>query len=200
MTKKWKMIDYDAIFNDFKAGKVFLLYKKIYPGLLIFASDLLGEELAYLSEDCVQDAILDSYINRHRFETAAKWRSYLLTVIRNRAIDSHRKLNSRLNFLSNGYNEDTEEDISVAMIAQETFDQLYSAIDSLPQHYREIFDLSFEQGLKNTEIAARLGLSEIGVKKRKARMIDILRKKLGLGSSDDVILLIASAHFAAMTA
>lgn len=194
------MVDYDVIFNDFKAGKVFLLYKNLYSGLLIFASDLLGEKLAYLSEDCVQDAILDSYINRHRFDSATKWCNYLLTVIRNRTIDSHRKLNSRLNFLNNSNNDEyTQEDISVAMIAQETFDQLYSAIDSLPQHYHDIFDLSFEQGLKTAEIAAQLGLSEIGVKKRKARMIDMLRKKLGLNTSEDMILLIALAHFAAIT-
>lgn len=193
------MVDYDAIFNNFKTGDVFLLYKKLYPGLLIFASNLLGEELAYLSEDCVQDAILDSYIIRHRFENATKWRNYLLTVIRNRTIDSHRKLNSRLNFINDDYDRDAQEDISIAMISQETFDQLYSAIDSLPQHYRDIFDLSFEKGLKTTEIAAQLNLSEIGVKKRKARMLDILRKKLGLNTTKDLILIIASAHFASMT-
>lgn len=187
------MIDYDAIFNDFKSGDAAMLYDKIYPGLLIFASELLGEELAYLSEDCVQDAILDSYVNRHRFESAAKWRSYILTVIRNRTIDSHRKLNSKFNYLSYGYTEDIQEDISVAMISQETFDRLYSAIESLPSHYREIFELSFEQGLKNTEVAARLELSEIGVKKRKSRMIEMLCTKLGIKTREEMILLITAA-------
>lgn len=188
------MIDYDAIFDDFKSGKVFALYSRLYSGLLIFASDLLGPELAYMSEDCVQDAILDSYINRYSFESATKWRNYLLTVIRNRAVDAHRKFNSHLNFIENDRDNQLDDDISVAMISQETFDMLYAAIDALPDRYREIFALSFEQGLKNTEIASRLGLSEIGVKKRKARMLEILRVKLGLKSRDDVIFIIIASQ------
>lgn len=188
------MINYDAIFEDFKNGKVFLLYSRLYSGLLVFASDLLGPELAYMAEDCIQDAILDSYINRHSFVSATKWRNYLLTVIRNRAVDARRKFNSQLNFIKSDTGNLVDDDISVAMISQETFDRLYSAIDALPQRYREIFTLSFEKGLKTAEIASLIGLSEIGVKKRKARMLDILQIKLGLKSRDDVFFIITASH------
>lgn len=193
------MIDYDAIFEDFKDGKVFELYSRLYSGLLIFASDLLGPELAYMAEDCVQDAILDSYITRHTFESATKWRNYLLTVIRNRTVDARRKLNSHLNFIKSDSNIQFDDDISVAMISQETFDMLYAAIDALPDRYREIFTLSFEKGLKTAEIASLIGLSEIGVKKRKARMLDMLRVKLGLKSRDDVLFIITASQFIAMS-
>lgn len=193
------MIDYDAIFEDFKDGKVFELYSRLYSGLLIFASDLLGPELAYMAEDCVQDAILDSYINRYTFESATKWRNYLLTVIRNRTVDARRKLNSHLNFIKSDSNIQFDDDISVAMISQETFDMLYAAIDALPDRYREIFTLSFEKGLKTAEIASLIGLSEIGVKKRKARMLDMLRVKLGLKSRDDVLFIITASQFIAMS-
>lgn len=193
------MIDYDAIYEDFKDGKVFMLYSRLYSGLLIFASDLLGPELAYMAEDCVQDAILDSYINRYTFESATKWRNYLLTVIRNRAVDARRKLNSHLNFIKSDSDNLVDDDISVAMISQETFDMLYAAIDTLPDRYREIFTLSFEKGLKTAEIASLIGLSEIGVKKRKARMLDMLRVKLGLKSREDVLFIITASHFIAMS-
>ena len=96
--------------------------------------------------------------------------------------------------IENDRDNQLDDDISVAMISQETFDMLYAAIDALPDRYREIFALSFEQGLKNTEIASRLGLSEIGVKKRKARMLEILRVKLGLKSRDDVIFIIIASQ------
>lgn len=188
------MIDYDEIFQEFKDGEIYLLYSNLYLGLIIFASDLLGEELSFLSEDCVQEAIIDSYLKRDRFENADKWRNYILTVIRNRALDTHRKYNSRLNYFRRDEFDFTDDDISVAMISQETYDMLYNAIESLPDRYREIFDLSFEQGLKNAEVAARIGLSEIGVKKRKTRLIELLRIKLGLKSADEVLLIIASAH------
>lgn len=188
------MIDYDVIFEEFKDGKVFTLYRRLYPGLLIFASDLLGPELAYMAEDCIQDAILDSYINRHTFKSATKWRNYLLTVIRNRTVDARRKLNSQLNFIKNDTDDQIDDDISVAIISQETFDLLYAAINNLPHRYREIFTLSFEKGLKTAEIASLIGLSEIGVKKRKARMLDILRTRLGFKTNDDILFLIAASQ------
>ena len=56
---------------------------------------------------------------------------------------------------------------------------LFEAIDSLPEQYREIFDLSFESGLKNAEIAKMLGLAEVTVKKRKAKLLAMLHDKLG---------------------
>ena len=70
------------------------------------------------------------------------------------------------------------------MIEQETLSLLYEAIESLPEKYRKIFDLSFEQGLRNAEIARQLEIAEITVKKRKARLIDLLKERLK-GKLDD---------------
>lgn len=72
---------------------------------------------------------------------------------------------------------------------------LYAAIEELPEEYRQIFDLSFEQGLRNPEVAKLLDVAEITVKKRKARMIDLLRKRLGK-SSDEIIALLIAADIA----
>lgn len=60
---------------------------------------------------------------------------------------------------------------------QETLDRLYQAIEQLPQHLREIFDLSFREGLQNAEVAARLRVSVEAVKKRKARLVSLLRER-----------------------
>jgi DNA-directed RNA polymerase specialized sigma24 family protein len=63
------------------------------------------------------------------------------------------------------------------MAMQETLDRLYQAIEQLPQHLREIFDLSFREGLQNAEVAARLRVSVEAVKKRKARLVSLLRER-----------------------
>lgn len=60
-----------------------------------------------------------------------------------------------------------ERDISYALIRQETLDRLFAAIDRLPPQYREIFELNFEQGLKNKEIARLLDVAEITFKKER---------------------------------
>lgn len=64
-------------------------------------------------------------------------------------------------------------------IEVETRIRLYNAIATLPEQLRQVFALSFEEGLRNSEIAARLGVAEITVKKRKARLIERLRILIG---------------------
>ena len=129
-----------------------------------------------MAEDCVQDVIVHTYINRMRFDNALPWRRNVC--------------DSNLTAVSE---EKLCRDISYQLIKQETLDTLYAAIETLPQEYREIFDLSFEQGLRNPEIAAMLNIAQITVKKRKAKMIEMLRRKLGDISADDLIIILLAA-------
>lgn len=64
---------------------------------------------------------------------------------------------------------------------------LYDAIDELPERYRRIFELNFQQGLKNAEIAALLGVTESAVKKQKAAMIDLVRQSLKKKTGNDLL-------------
>ena len=86
---------------------------------------------------------------------------------------------------------DVEEDLLLAIIEQETYSALFSIIDSLPEKYRELFELSFEQGLKNAEVAKLLQVAEITVKKRKAKLIDIIRERLGRDIDENTLMIIA---------
>ena len=63
------------------------------------------------------------------------------------------------------------------MIEQETLDLLHAAIDELPEELRQVFELNFEQGLRNAEAARLMSLSLNGFNKRKAKMISLLRNK-----------------------
>ena len=90
-----------------------------------------------------------------------------------------RKSNLHRSYIESKSEEELENDSSHALIAHELHEMLFEAIDSLPEQYREIFDLSFESGLKNAEIAKMLGLAEVTVKKRKAKLLAMLHDKLG---------------------
>ena len=72
----------------------------------------------------------------------------------------------------------SESDIHRALIEQEALDQIYAVVNSLPEKYRDIFRMSFDEGLRTREIAERLNIAEVTVKKRKARLIEILRARL----------------------
>ena len=178
------MLSADAIFHNFITGKMTPFYDRYYPGLLMYARRvLLDSELEWMAEDCVQEAVLDAFQKRHIFNDPAQWHAHMLACIRNKAISARRRLSARRNYEENmsagSDSRNPEPDITHALIEHETLDALYAAIKSLPPNYRELLSMSFEEGLKNAEIAARLGVSEITVKKRKARMLEMLRSRLG---------------------
>lgn len=47
----------EKIFTDFQRGKIEPLYQNMYGDLLLYASRRLGGDVAFMAEDCVQDAI-----------------------------------------------------------------------------------------------------------------------------------------------
>lgn len=178
------MLSADAIFHNFITGKMTPFYDRYYPGLLMYARRvLLDSELEWMAEDCVQEAVMDAFQKRHIFNDPAQWHAHMLACIRNKAISARRRLSARRNYEENmsagSDSRNPEPDMTHVLIEHETLDALYAAIKSLPPNYRELLSISFEEGLKNAEIAARLGVSEITVKKRKARMLEMLRSRLG---------------------
>ncbi len=187
------MTSADDIFRMFVAGKMTPFYERYYPGLLMYGRRLLGQELEWMAEDCVQDAVIDAFQKRHTFDSAARWRAHILACIRNRSVSALRRLSAKRNYEVVSDSDTLEADHTRALIEHETLDALYAAIESLSVEDRALLRMSFEEGLKNAEIAARLGVAEITVKKRKARILELLRASLG-GKIDTTTIAIVLAN------
>ena len=174
----------EHILAEFKSGKLETFYKNTYGQLLLYASRYLGNDYSFLAEDCVQDAIYKAYQQRETFSSVSTFKSFLYCCIRNAAIDILRKNHAQENYLSQ-----QEEDIEFlnSIIEQETLNLLYTSIANLPEKYQKIFELNFQQGLKNAEIATLLGVTESAIKKQKAQMIELLRKDLRKKTGDDLL-------------
>lgn len=179
-----KMIE-DDVFRDFQRGKIEPLYRKLYGKLILYASRQLGDEASFMAEDCVQDAIYKVYEMRDTFHSAATFKAYLYSCVHNRAISILRRQVAQENYLASH-----EEEYQSSLMEQEVLDLLFDAIRSLPERYRRLFDLSFEQGLKNAEVAALLNISESAVKKQKAALIKQLRDELVRRTGDDYLALL----------
>ncbi len=164
-----------TIFEEFCKSRVDSFYKNIYPGLLLYAIRWLGNEHSFLAEDCVQSAVLKAWKRRNDFPSTASLKSYLYTCIKNNIIDIHRKHNSGMKYAESLNDELT---FTNSIIEQETIDILCKAMDTLPEKYRTVVEMSFIEGLKIKEIAEKLGVSESSVEKRKAKALDLVREKL----------------------
>lgn len=168
----------EQIFEKFKKGEIDDLYRRMYARLLLFATARLGDDVSFMAEDCVQEAIYKTYLHRDELSTPAVFKSYLYSCINNQAITYLRKQEARENCVSQA---DTEVEFLSSYIEQETLDLLYEAIGRLPAKYRDLFHLSFEEGLKNAEVAKLLQVSDSTVKKQKGQMIEWLRKEMLTG-------------------
>ena len=102
------MHDYKRIFMLFVAGKVDEFYHKLYPGLIAYACRQLGDNLSYLAEDCVQDAVLQSYNKRNDFDSSMAWYAYILKCIAHAAVHHHRKNDSHANYIDSLSHEPPE--------------------------------------------------------------------------------------------
>lgn len=187
------MHDYNRIFTLFVAGEVDEFYHTFYPGLIAYACRELGDNLAYLAEDCVQDAVLQSFNKRHDFATSMAWYAYILKCIAHAAVHHHRKNDSHATYLESLSREQPEKSFEADALEQETLDRLYAAIESLPEEYQRILWMSYREGLKNAEIAARLGIAEITVKKKKAKILALLSSRIGDISPAIVLLLLETS-------
>jgi len=163
------------ILIDFQRGKLNLLYRNVYPGLILYAIKYLGEESEFLAEDCVQNAIFSAWERRNKFDSVYTFKAFLYMAIKNEIISIHRKNSARERYVREL--EDTSCFVN-SVIDQEAQTLLYSAIEELPEKAKIVFEMSFMEGLKNVEIAEKLGLSDSSVKKYKATALDFLRKKL----------------------
>ena len=120
---------------------------------MLYAMHILGDEFAYMAEDCVQESVITTYMKREEFESGSTWRAFLLTCIRNNAIAILRKSSRHLTYIEKSEKADIQDDCSYALIEHEIHEMLFDAIESLPEKFHKIFELSFEAGLKNAEIA-----------------------------------------------
>ena len=69
--------------NEFKQGRLEMLYRRLYPALLLYAVRYAGEQNSFLAEDCVQNAVFNAWKRRLQFESVESLKSFLYISIKN---------------------------------------------------------------------------------------------------------------------
>lgn len=149
------------------------LYLDYQPRLLNFVSRFTCDEQESL--DIVQDSFI-KLMSCYQGKDEESVKKLLFTIARNKCLDylkSSRTVNLRLaseqRFLDDSerlYSRSfclSDEDSPV--LSLEVRDQIDRIVSAFSPRCREVFDLKFVNGLKNREIALKLGISESAVEK-----------------------------------
>ena len=127
----------------------------------------------FLAETIVGDTIFHLWEIRETLEISVSIRSYLLRAVRNRCINY---LNSEwekreISFSSLMPDEITDDKMTISdshplgtLLERELEEEIYKAIDKLPDECRRIFDKSRFEGKSYEEISQELGISVNTVK------------------------------------
>ena len=131
-------------------------------------------------EDLVSETILRAFEGISSFQWTGKdsFSRWLFGICRNVRLTEIRRKRVTLSLNHARSAESEEPTPSRALGRRERFERLERAIAELPDEYREVLRQSRIEGLKTSEIAARLGKSPNAVKHILARAIHALRVKL----------------------
>lgn len=154
------------------------VFQYYYSGLCAFAETIAKDEAAV--EDIVQDLFVTLWVKAEQISIHGSLKSYLFSSVRNRCFDylKHQNVKTKsVQVLKRS--GDTEELTPENCLAEsELRERIEKSIVKLPPRCQEIFRMSRFDGLKNQEIADKLGLSKRTVELQISNALKVLRKDL----------------------
>jgi RNA polymerase sigma-70 factor (ECF subfamily) len=154
---------------------------------LVRIHQLVALRVAYLvvgdhAGDVVQEAIMKAYRHLDRFTDGRPFRPWLLRVVRNEALNRHRREGRRarleLRVAADPVSGGAAPSPETVVVAAERRRMLLAAVDDLPERYRTTIAYRFLIGLSEAETATALGVPRGTVKSRTARGVERLRERL----------------------
>lgn len=166
-----------------------MLFETYFPVLCHFAGRFLPDTAA--AKDIVQETFIKLWHSDRHFDTLTGLKSFLFTVTKNACLNWLRG-NERLenkHRQAQGLSAEEENNIFSNIVVAESIALIYNEVRSMSPKMRQIFLLSYEQGLSVSEIAAHLNMNVKAVKKQKYKSIIALRTKFSRNSGSLAILL-----------
>lgn len=158
------------------------IYLKYAPMLLRFAEKFVS---AFFAEDIVQDVFLKLWDKQIFLLPEKDLKRILYVSVRNACIDHLRRFNMEQEIIDSRAIQlkldelDFFESSDELFMNQDILNILLHKIEELPEKSREIFRLSYIEGLKAAEIAAQMDISVRTVENQLYRALQQLRKQCG---------------------
>ena len=153
------------------------LFRRFYPPLVRFGIRFVAD--ADLSAEIVQDLFVKLWSNHEKLSFNTSFESYMLTSVRNAAITYINKERSHAEANLRVYTEDSDATDPSETLQSNNLEESYrQVLKTMPEKRREVFLASRFEGLKYSEIAEKLGLSQKTVEAHMSAAIKQLREGL----------------------
>ena len=171
------------------------VYKLYFKPLCYFAEKIMGA--SDIAEDIVTESFVKLLQKNPDFETLINLKSFLYTTTRNGCFDElrmkkrHENIHLEMRYLATL----SEEEIENNIIQAEVLQAIYTAIEELPDKYKNVAKLALVEGKNNDEIVTETGMAYQTVRNHKSEGIKLLR--LALFKNDDlssIVLLYCLLH------
>ncbi|WP_278623768.1 RNA polymerase sigma-70 factor [Parabacteroides gordonii] len=168
------------------------LFRHYYPRVMAYVAAMVEQEVA---EDVVQDVFLHVWENRKKLYIGEGFHSYLFQSAYTRCVDHYRKTQSTDKhklYIENACLEEcnallkSEASVLKDIFSKDFYEQLHNLLEQLPSQRREVFILTYLDGLKAKEVSERLQIPQRTVESHIYLAIKYLRMHL---SKNDFYLL-----------
>ncbi len=154
------------------------LFRRYYKDLVLFGGNYLSDKDK--CEDIVQNIFYKLWVERASLSINTSFKSFLLKSVQNACLDELRHLN--IIRKHENYTQifcDTDDlNTDNYILYSDLQDRLKEALEKLPEPSREAFKMNRFDGLKYSEIANKLEVSERTVEVRIGKALALLREYL----------------------
>ena len=169
-----------AMEDNAEREKIEILYTTYKTWMWYLANSVLRDP--QLAEDAVQEAFIALMRHLHKIEDPfeASTKSFLATIVKNKAIDilrKRQKTEEPIEEIIGG----TRTDVLDQLLEKQTVEELVAAIKKLKDHYRIVLEYKFLHNLEDKEIAELLGISprlyRVRLFRARKQLAEILKKE-----------------------
>lgn len=167
-----------------------LLYDNYHNKVFFYILRFTGSR--QLAEDILQEVFIKVWVGRDKMKEIRSLDAWLFTVAKHKIINGFKRLSLERAVLTQ-ITSNIEEPVDATTQAvdyNEIKRALHTAIEQLPPQQKIVYRLRREQGLKNDEIASKLNISPLTVKKHIAQASQSVRLLLARQTSIPVALLV----------
>lgn len=157
-----------------------LLYEKHAPDLIFYARKFVSE---FVAEDIVHDVFLTIWSKKSFFIIDETISNYLFRAVQNSCLNRLKRQAIEQDFIARSIVELKIEELNTSSIEdsihkEEQLHEIYNVIKQLPEKCKNVFQLSFFEDKKNSEIASLLNISVRTVEAHLYKALLFLRKEL----------------------